>query len=120
MSYTGGDRAEFGIIENIEPSRNYGDSYDPEEFRCIRICEEAINDWYYELSDMKTFWCSMDRPATNIARYGDTLIPPESLDLLMSVIRQKTRAEFMADALEIIELLEEAKQKNKFVILYDV
>ncbi len=51
-----------------------------------------------------------------VRHYADS---PRTLDLLMSVIHQKTRDVFMADALEIIELMEEAKQKNKFVILYD-
>ena len=30
MSYTGGCRAEFGIIDNIDPLRDYGHTYEPE------------------------------------------------------------------------------------------
>ena len=120
MSYTGGDRAEFGIIETINPKNDYGSSYEPEKYSCVAICEEAINDWYDELADMKTYWHCMNRPNTNIARYGVTIIPPESLEQLIGAIRAKTKAKFAADALEVASLLETAAKLSKFVILYDV
>jgi hypothetical protein len=62
----------------------------------------------------------MSRPGTNLARFGVTLIPPESLEHMMNVIRTKTRDDFMPDALEVLSVMETARQQNKFVILYDV
>ena len=120
MSYTGGDRSEFGIIENIDPTKDYSGSYEPEKYQCTAICEEAIDDWWNELTDMKSYYHCMDRPETNIARFGVTLIPPESLELLINVMRTKTRPDFMGDSLEIVDLLLTAKKRNKYVILYDV
>ena len=32
MSYQGGDRAEFGIIDDFDPQKDYGDSYDLERY----------------------------------------------------------------------------------------
>ena len=44
MSYKGGDRAEFGIIDDFDINKDYGDSYEPQRYRCIAICDDALND----------------------------------------------------------------------------
>jgi hypothetical protein len=120
MSYKGGDRAEFGIVDKLDPEKDYGDPYEPKEYHCIAICDDALNDWWDELTEMKTYFHCLKRPDRNLARWGVTLIPPESLDILTEVIMNNTQAEYMSDGLEIIEVLKKAKAENKFIIHYGV
>jgi hypothetical protein len=120
MGYKGGDRSEFGIIDELDCEKDYGLTYEPEKYGCNVICEEALNDWYPLLKDMPTYYGSYSHPAFNIARYAVTLIPPLSLDLLIDTIKTSTKDKYKEDSLEIIELLEKAKTNNKHVILYDV
>jgi hypothetical protein len=120
MGYTGGDRSEFGIIDIFDSMKDYTNIYEPKKYDCIAICEEALNDWYPLLQKMPTYHGRYSCPAFNIARYAVTLIPPTSLDLLINAIKSSTKAEFREDSLEIVDLLEKAKMKNRYVILYDV
>jgi hypothetical protein len=119
MSYKGGDRSEFGIIDAFDREKDYAKTYEPEKYGCIAVCEEALNDWYPLLAEMRTYFGAYSRPAFNIARYAVTLIPPSSLDLLIDIIKSSTKEAFMEDSLEIARLLEQAKLENKYVILYD-
>lgn len=82
MSYQGGDRAEFGIIDDFDPQKDYDDSYEPERYHCIAICDDALNDWWDDIQDMRTYFHCYNRPETALARWGVTLIPPESLGQL--------------------------------------
>jgi hypothetical protein len=120
MGYKGGDRSEFGIIDNLDYEKDYSKTYQPEKYGCIAVCSDALSDWYPLLTDMPSFYHTYSRPEFNFALYGVTLIPPSSLDLLTDVMKSKTRDEFMADTLDIIELLEKAKSEDKFVIIYGV
>lgn len=120
MGYKGGCRAEFGIIDHIDPLKNYGDSYEPEKYGCIAICDDVINEWWDDLISMKSYFHCLSREETALARWGVTLIPPESLNLLINVIQTKTSDDYKEDALEIVELLVKAKAQGKFVIHYGV
>jgi len=120
MSYKGGYSAEFGIIDNFDAQKDYSASYEPEKYHCVAICEYALNDWWDSLSEMKTYFNSFSRPEKNLARCGVTLIPPDSLELLIAVIDGNTKEEFRSDGLEIIDILKKAKSENKFVIHYGV
>jgi hypothetical protein len=119
MGYNGGDRSEFGIVDEMDCEKNYEATYEPQRYGCIAICEEALGDWYPLLNEMPTYHGSTSRPALNIARYAVTLIPPSSLALLIDTIKTSTKDEFMEDALEIVELMEKAKASDQYVILYD-
>jgi hypothetical protein len=120
LSYRGGDRAEFGIIEDIYYEKDYSDTYEPERCGCVAICDDALNDWWDGLVEMPSYFHSYSRPKTALARWGVTLIPPSSLGLLIDVIRTTTQDEFQADAFEIVTLLEDAKSRGKFVIHYGI
>jgi len=120
MSYGGGDRAEFGIIDDFDSQKDYSGSYEPERYHCIAICDDALNDWWDDLKDIKTYFHCYNRPETALARWRITLIPPESLEQLIAVILAKTAVEYRDDALEIVALLQRAKQDRKFVIHYGV
>ena len=69
---------------------------------------------------MKSYFHCLNRPSKALARWGITIIPPESLSLLIDIIKTETKIEFQEDASEIVLLLEEAKRKNKFVIHFGI
>lgn len=85
--------AGFGIIDKIDAKKDYS-RYEPGLYGCIRISDDVyINDWQPALSVMKTYFHSLNRPATGLARWGVTLIPPISLpafqDIVLADPRQK-------------------------------
>lgn len=51
MSYKGGNRVEFGIIDDFDINKDYGDSYDPQRHHCVAICDDALNDWWERLTE---------------------------------------------------------------------
>ena len=120
MSYKSGYRAEFGIIDVLDTQRDYGSLYEPNKYYCVAIFDEVLNYWWDSLSEMKTYFHSFNRPEKNLARWGVTLIPPDSLELLIEVIEEKTPDEFRNDGAEIIDVLKKAMSENKFVIHYGV
>jgi hypothetical protein len=44
MSYKGGYRSEFGIIDNFDYEKDYGKTYQPKKYGCIAVCAEALDD----------------------------------------------------------------------------
>ncbi len=85
VSYKGGDRAEFGIIDDFDINKDYGDNYEPQRYHCVAICDDALNDWWERLTEMKSYFHCFNRPSKALARWGITIIPPESLSLLIEI-----------------------------------
>lgn len=77
MSYKGGDRAEFGIIDDFDTNKDYGHSYEPERYHCVAICDDALDDWWERLTEMNSYFHCFSRPSKALARWGITIIPPE-------------------------------------------
>ena len=84
-------RAEFGIIEQIDFHKDYSD-YTPQKYDCISIDDNVyITDWWNELVLLKTYFHCMSNPAFALARWGVTIIPPQSLPTkLIYIIFRKT------------------------------
>ena len=120
MSYKGGDRAEFGIIDKFDRCKDYGAEYKPDKYHCIAICDDALNDWWEHLADMDTYFHTYKRPKKGLARWGITLIPPSSIPRLRRVVDTYTESQYKSDASEIIALLDEAIKKNLYVIHYGI
>jgi len=120
MSYKGGDRAEFGIIDEFSRDKDYRDEYEPDKYHCIAICDDALNAWWEHLTDMDTFFHTFKRPGKGLARWGITLIPPSSIPQLRRVVDIYTDAQYKTDASEIVALLDEAIEKNLYVIHYGI
>ena len=81
--------AEFGIIEDIGETQEY--SYTPEKYQCICIDDAYIDDWWDKLVLLKTYFHSLDRPEFGLARWGITLIPPESLSGFQEIVLSDRR-----------------------------
>ena len=113
-------KAEFGIIEKIEYSKNYS-LYEPDKYGCVFIDDFIyIDDWWERLSLIKTYFHSTDRPSTALARYGVTLIPPESLSALQDIVITDKRIHTDNNLVDLANKIQEAIDTKKFMIHYGV
>lgn len=126
-----GPYAHFGIIDDIDIYKDYslfseGMSFQDclSKYRCIAIPDDIINDWWAGFTVIKTYFHCLSRPETALARWGVTIIPPESLDAFADIVKNQTGERFSALCRSEIDLLlaliEQAKQENKHVIHYGV
>ena len=65
---------------------------------------------------MKTYYHCMDRPDIALARYGVTLIPPESLPIFQNIVLQDKRTKTDAQLKDLANKIQEAIDNDKFVI----
>lgn len=71
--------AKFGIIDTFEEDIKYSD-YEPERCNCISVDDDLINYWWNGLVLLKTCHHYYLRSELALARWGVTLIHPESLE----------------------------------------
>ena len=113
-------KTEFGIIDEIDISKDYSD-YEPQKYNCVAIDDDAyINDWWPQLCEMKTFFHSMDRPETALARWGVTIIPPESLPVFLSIVSGDNRIDSDVHLSELEKVIQKAIDSGKHMIHYGV
>lgn len=112
-------KAEFGIVEDIEETKQY--SYAPEKYHCVCIDDDIyIDDWWDKLVLLKTYFHSLDRPEFGLARWGITLIPPESLPAFQEIVLSDKRINEDANLRELSEKIRDAARRNKFMIHFGV
>lgn len=112
-------KTEFGIIEDINETQSY--SYDPNKYHCVFIDDEIyIDDWWNKLLLLKTYFHSLNRPELGLARYGITLIPPESLPAFQEIVLSDTRLKQDENLMKLAETIQDAIQRNKYMIHYGI
>lgn len=111
-------KAQFGIIEHVEETSEF--KYDPEKYGCIPINDDYLDDWWSRLSIMKTYFHCLSRPELGLARYGITLIPPESLPLFQDIVLSDPRINQDDHLPALAYLLQKAIEKNKYVIHFGI
>lgn len=114
---------EFGIINSIEENRDY--SYEPEKYSCIAIDGDLIDAIYpkgfgEQMRSVPTFFNNTTTPATDLAYYGITLIPPSSLELFLQIIMEENRKLPSNEFGPLILKINEAAKENKWLIHYGV
>lgn len=113
-------RAEFGIIDEFEKDKDYSDDYEPEKYHCIAINDDFINAWWSNLTQIKTFFHHYDRPEFSLARWGVTLIPPESLEAFYNIVSTDKCSKSSKELINLMILLRKAISEKKYVIHYGV
>lgn len=114
-------KTEFGIIDRIEKDKDYSAKFEPEKYHCVFIDDEAyINDWWDRLVLMKTYYHNLKRPGTGLARWGVTLIPPESLAAFQDIVISDHRIYEDEHLVLLAEKIEQAIRENKYMIHYGV
>lgn len=111
--------AQFGIINEFEKSRDYS-TYEPEKYQCVGINDDYLDDWWEQLSLLKTYFHCYERPAVALARWGITLIPPESLELLYNIVSSDSRSSSLKELVDLMQLIRKASSENKYMIHYGV
>ena len=112
-------KAKFGIIEDIGEAQKY--SYDPDKYQCVYIHDDIyIDDWWDDLVLLKTYFHSLSRPEFGLARWGITLIPPESLPGFQEIVLSDKRINEDAHLRELADKIQDAISRNKFMIHFGV
>lgn len=112
--------AEFGIIEQLDPGKAYDASYEPEKYGCVSIDDDYLNDWWDRLSALPTYFHNLNRPEKGLARYGITLIPPESAKGFAKIVASDPRLKTQTELEALLGVLQDAASRGKFIIHYGV
>ena len=110
---------DFGIVEDVTALPE-GMDYEPERYGCVWIDDGYLDDWWYRLELIPTFFHTLDRPELGLARYGITLIPPESLPALEEIVLSDRRIQTDEQLVELSRVLREAIRRKKFLIHFGV
>ena len=111
--------AEFGIIEEIEKDKDYS-VYEPENYHCVCINDDYLDDWWKSLAQIKTYFHNFKREEFALARWGVTIIPPDSLEQFYNIVLSDKRFEFEKELIDLAELLKRAIKENKYVIHFGI
>jgi len=112
--------AEFGIIDVFDKDKDYSAEYEPEKYNCVAIDDDYLDDWWNDLIVLKTYFHSYSRPGFALARYGVTLIPPESSEAFYKIISADKRSKSSKELINLMNLLQKAVSENKYVIHFGV
>lgn len=113
------ENSEFGIIDKIDYEHDYSD-YEPRKYNCVSIHDRYLDDWWNTLMTMKTYFHNIGRPAFGLARWGVTLIPPESLAVFEDIVISDRRIYLDQELIDLAEVIQKAIQDNKYIIHYGV
>ncbi len=106
---------EFGIIQNDPKASQRFDEYEP-GIKYIKINDDFIEPLLPEFNSIRCYWHSLKHPEMNLAYFGITLIPPESIDAFISVFNNYYKEQYD----EIISLFEQAKLNDKYIIHFGI
>lgn len=110
---------DFGIVEDVSAlPEDIG--YKPERYGCVWIDDGYLDDWWSRLELIPTFFHTLDRPELGLARYGITLIPPESLPALEEIVLSDRRIQTDEQLVELSRVLREAIRRKKHMIHFGV
>ncbi len=113
-------KTEFGIIDCFDETKDYG-VYEPEQYHCVYIDDDRyIDDWWERLRLMKTYFHRFSRPEMGLARYGVTLIPPESLHAFQDIVLADHRINEDEQLVLLAQLIQKAVQEGKYMIHFGV
>ncbi len=112
-------KTEFGVIEDIGETKEY--SYDPEKYQCVYIDDDIyIDDWWDKLVLLKTYFHSLDRPELGLARWGITIIPPDSLPGFQEIVLSDKRINEDVHLRDLADKIQDAISRNKYMIHFGV
>lgn len=100
---------EFGIMQSPPIKGVRYDEYEPEKYNCISVDDDFIEGILEALDEIDFYWHTLDVKGKGIAYCGITLIPPESLEAFIGVIK---------DIPELKQLSETALKQSKWIIHY--
>ena len=107
---------EFGIMQH-EPSSNESfNTYEPQKYNCIMIDDDFIEPIMVDLQRIDCYWHTRQIAEKGLAYCGITLIPPKSMEALISILSSKNKQEYTS----LIGLANQAKENGKYLIHYGI
>jgi len=110
---------EFGIIDDCSSKKDYS-GYTPQKYNCISVDDDIIQSLHHDLSIMKTFFHSLDRPEYGLAYCGITLIPHESLTIFYDAVTSSSCFKQSVELSELAAEIIQAKEQKKYMIHYGI
>lgn len=110
---------QFGIIDHFDDQKKYND-YTPHTYKCISVDDDIINRLHRDISNMKTYFHSFNRPELGLAYYGITIIPPESLALFYDAVESSRDFKSSKELSGLASKILEATEEKKYMIHYGV
>lgn len=105
---------EFGIMPEAPKSGNSYEKYEPEKYDCISVDDEDAAFLFPLLSEINTYFHSIDKPSRGLNYFGITLIPPEAAEKMLGVLPPQTEFKSLS------ALLLRAKNEHKFIIHFGI
>lgn len=109
--------AQFGIIDDIEQEDCF---LEIEKYHCIYINDDYMDDWWQKLLLMKTYFHSLSRPEHGLARWGITIIPPESLGIFQDIVLSDKRIYKDEQLALLSQMIQQAIEEQKYMIHFGV
>lgn len=110
---------EFGIIDDFNLRKDYG-YYAPEEYKCISVDDDLIQDFSESLKVMKSYFHSYDRPEFGLAYWGITIIPPESLSQFYDVVVSSPQFKKSEELTDLATIINQAIEEKKYMIHFGI
>ncbi len=115
------DCVDFGVIERIEPEKDYSiiDDYGHvyELYRCVSVPDDIVNEWILPAAGIPSFLGSLSRAFSGIDHYGVTLLPPESIGAFLAIVEHYRSDKSVA---ELVKLLITARKMRYYVICFGI
>ena len=113
-------KTEFGIIDDFDPNKEYLE-YEPQRYNCVAIDDdEYINEWWPYLLKIPTYNMSIMRPQKALSRWGITLIPPESLPDLLTIVINDVRIKSDPNPVLLKNEICKSIEEEKYMIHYGI
>lgn len=103
-------RHEFGIMQHAPLGGKRYDDYEPEKYDCISVDDVFLEDVVGAFTPIDFYWHTLDVRGKGLAYCGVTLIPPQSLEALIAIIRD------LPGLSELTALSETAQRAGKWMI----
>ena len=107
---------EFGIMQNKPNNQERFDEYNPDKYNCIAIDDDFIEPILIDLKSINTYWHTLQVSGEGLAYCGITLVPPDSMDILISILSSQNILEYES----LIDLANQAKEENKYIIHFGI
>lgn len=116
---------QFGIVGDIEEFNSGSVEYNPKKYNCMSVDGDFIDYIYHrgfgdKIKKMPTFINNVNEKYYDLSYYGNTLIPPSSLDLFLSIIQEENNTYHSKQLIKLCEKIIEAKKENKWVIHFGI
>lgn len=119
------DCVDFGIIQSIDPKKDYSLIDGPEDYKklyiqyqCVSISDDFVNELIPLTADVPSYLCSLQNGFRGIDHYGVTLFHPQSVKKLKEIVGKYADNMTDSDVKKLITLFDIAiDQKNLLFVL---